>query len=63
MTKIEIAEQLNVSIKTVEAHITKAFSILRPILKDKLIEVLFLLFGNGKSIFRNKVIGSVASIR
>jgi RNA polymerase sigma-70 factor (ECF subfamily) len=45
LTNIEIAEFLNVSIKSVEAHMTKAFSILRKTLGDKMNSVLFLLFG------------------
>jgi RNA polymerase sigma-70 factor (ECF subfamily) len=45
LTNIEIAEYLNISIKSVEAHITKAFSILRKTLGDKTNGVLFLLFG------------------
>ena len=45
LTNIEIAEHLNVSIKSVEAHITKAFSILRKSIGDKMNEFLFLLFG------------------
>lgn len=45
LTNIEIAEFLNVSIKSVEAHITKAFSILRKTVGDKMNSVLFLLFG------------------
>ncbi|HAT75662.1 MAG TPA: RNA polymerase sigma-70 factor, partial [Flavobacterium sp.] len=36
LTNIEIAEFLNVSIKSVEAHITKAFSILRKTVGDKM---------------------------
>lgn len=44
LTNIEIAEYLNVSIKSVEAHITKAFRILRSKLEDKLDAMLFLLF-------------------
>lgn len=44
LTNIEIAEHLNLSIKTVEAQITKAFSILRSTLKDKAQGFLFLLF-------------------
>ncbi|MFT6192746.1 MAG: RNA polymerase sigma-70 factor (ECF subfamily), partial [Polaribacter sp.] len=35
LTNIEIAEHLNVSIKSVEAHITKAFKILRSTLSHK----------------------------
>lgn len=45
LTNIEIAEHLNVSIKSVEAHITKAFSILRKTLGEKMNGILFLLFG------------------
>lgn len=45
LTNIEIAEFLNVSKKSVEAHITKAFSILRQTVGDKMNTVLFLLFG------------------
>jgi DNA-directed RNA polymerase specialized sigma24 family protein len=45
LTTIEIAEFLNVSTKSVEAHITKAFSILRKTVEEKLNTVLFLLFG------------------
>jgi len=45
LTNIEIAEFLNVSIKSVEAHITKAFSILRKTVGDKMNSILFLLFG------------------
>lgn len=55
LTNSEIAEHLNVSIKTVEAQITKAFSILRASMEEKIRGVLFLLFGYGKSIFRNKI--------
>jgi RNA polymerase sigma-70 factor (ECF subfamily) len=45
LTNIEIAEHLDVSIKTVEAQITKAFSILRSSLEEKIKSFLFLLFG------------------
>ena len=45
LTNIEIAEFLNVSVKSVEAHITKAFGILRKTAGDKINNVLFLLFG------------------
>jgi len=48
LSNIEIAEYLNVSIKSVEAHITKAFSILRKIIGDKVDGILFLLFYNEK---------------
>lgn len=45
LTNIEIAEYKNVSVKSVEAHITKAFSILRKSVGNKMSSVLFLLFG------------------
>ena len=49
LTNVEIADYLNVSIKSVEAHITKAFSILRKTVGDKMDGVLFLLFGMKKA--------------
>ncbi|KQB39983.1 RNA polymerase sigma factor [Flavobacterium aquidurense] len=48
LTNIEIAEHLDVSIKTVEAQITKAFSILRSSLEEKVRSVLFMLFSKKK---------------
>jgi RNA polymerase sigma-70 factor (ECF subfamily) len=48
LTNIEIAEHLDVSIKTVEAQITKAFSILRSSLDERVKSILFLLFGKRK---------------
>ncbi len=45
LTNMEISEYLNISIKTVEAHITKAFTILKNKLDDKVEISLFLLFG------------------
>jgi RNA polymerase sigma-70 factor (family 1) len=44
LTNIEIAEHLDVSIKTVEAQISKAFKILKEKLKDNYNMMLFLLF-------------------
>ncbi|TYA74526.1 RNA polymerase sigma factor [Seonamhaeicola marinus] len=44
LTNIEIAEYLNISIKSVEAHITKAFSILKERVGEKINLVLNLLF-------------------
>lgn len=41
----EIAEYLDVSIKSVEAHMTKAFSILRSKIGDRTEGILFLIFG------------------
>ena len=46
----EIAEYLNLSTKSVEAHMTKAFSKLRIAVGDKLDGILFLLFGVGNKI-------------
>ncbi|PCH53726.1 MAG: RNA polymerase sigma-70 factor [Flavobacteriaceae bacterium] len=48
LTNIEIAEYLNVSIKSVEAHITKAYSILRKKVNSKIKTILFLLFKSNK---------------
>lgn len=45
LTNMEISEYLNISIKTVEAHITKAFTILKNKLDGKVEISLFLLFG------------------
>jgi len=45
LTNIEISEYKNISIKSVEAHITKAFSILREKVGGKMDGILFLLFG------------------
>lgn len=53
LTNIEIAEHLNVSIKSVEAHITKAFSILRKVLDNKVEGLLFLLFGRSNNLQAN----------
>ena len=49
LTNIEIAEYLNISIKSVEAHITKAFSILRKTVGEKINGLLFLLFGGHRT--------------
>lgn len=53
LTNNEIAEYLNVSVKAVEAQITKAFSILRSSMKEKIKSFLFLLFGHKKWIAKN----------
>lgn len=45
LTNIEISEYLDISIKSVEAHITKAFSILREKVGNRVGQILFLLFG------------------
>lgn len=44
LTNIEIAEYLSISIKSVEGHITKAFSIIRKELKEKISQILFIFF-------------------
>lgn len=44
LTNVEIAEYLNISIKSVEAHITKAFFLLRKAVGEKVNSILFLLF-------------------
>jgi RNA polymerase sigma-70 factor (family 1) len=53
LTNIEIAEHLDVSIKTVEAQITKAFSILRSSLDEKIKSFLFLFFPRKKNLHLN----------
>jgi RNA polymerase sigma-70 factor (ECF subfamily) len=45
LTNIEIAEYMNVSIKTVEGQLTKAYKILRNKLTTKMKTIFFLLFG------------------
>lgn len=47
LTNMEISEYLNVSIKTVEAQITKAFGILRQKLGEKYEMILLVFFGIG----------------
>lgn len=44
LTNIEISEHLQISVKAVESHITKAFSLLRKKMGDKVNPILFLLF-------------------
>ncbi|KJD31099.1 LuxR family transcriptional regulator [Tamlana nanhaiensis] len=50
LTNIEIAEYLNISLKSVEAHITKAFSTIRKSLGDKAHGIFLLLFGFKKGL-------------
>ena len=50
LTNIEIAEYLNISIKTVEGHLTKAHSLLREQVGGQLKNVFFLMFGNTKNV-------------
>lgn len=44
LTNAEIADYLNISVKTVEGQITKAYRILRDLIGTQLNEILFLLF-------------------
>lgn len=44
-SNLEIAEHLDVSIKTIEYHITKAFAILRQRTTSEIQPILFLMFG------------------
>jgi len=53
LTNLEISEYLNISIKSVEAHITKAFSVLRKSIGNKVNGILFLLFGNNNEFQTN----------
>lgn len=48
LTNLEISEYLNISIKTVEAQITKAFKILRDKLGEKNEMILLLVFSESK---------------
>ena len=48
LTNMEISEYLNVSIKTVEAQITKAFGILRERLGEKYKSILLIILGKNK---------------
>ena len=48
LTYIEIADHLNISIKTVENHMVKAFSILRKKMKEKMNSLILLIFGSPK---------------
>jgi RNA polymerase sigma-70 factor (ECF subfamily) len=45
LTHLEISEYLNISTKTIEGHMTRAFKILREKLDSKMKTVFFLLFG------------------
>lgn len=50
LTNMEIANYLNISIKSVEAHIHKGFSIIRKRIGEKVDNFLFLLFRSQKKI-------------
>ncbi|MEO1011628.1 MAG: RNA polymerase sigma-70 factor [Bacteroidota bacterium] len=49
LSNMEIATYMNVSIKSVEAHITKALSVLRKTVGGKINGILFLLFRRAKT--------------
>lgn len=49
LTYVEIAEYQKVSINTVEKQMVKAFSILRKKMKEKVMSIMFLLFGTQKT--------------
>lgn len=46
LSNIEISEHLNISIKTVEAQMTKGYKTIRKNLKERIKAFLFMLFGN-----------------
>lgn len=52
LTNIEIAEYMNISIKTVEGQLTKAYNLLREEVGNQLKGILFVLFGRGKGLTR-----------
>jgi len=52
LTNLEISEYMQVSIKSVEAHITKAFNILRKSIGDKVNIVMLLFFKTRKGNLR-----------
>ena len=54
LTNVEIAEHLGVSLKTVEAQITKAFSVLRFTLKEKVRPILFFIVEKRKCLSKRK---------
>ena len=45
LTNLEISEYLNISVKTVEAQITKAFTVLKKELDEKCSTIFFILMG------------------
>ncbi|MBJ6369394.1 RNA polymerase sigma factor [Snuella sedimenti] len=50
LTNLEIAEYMNISIKTVEGHLTKAYNLLRERVGSQLKSILFLIFGSQKKV-------------
>lgn len=53
LTYVEIAQYMNVSIKTVEDHMSKAFTTLRKTVGKKMHTLLFLLYGMNKRYYIN----------
>jgi RNA polymerase sigma-70 factor (ECF subfamily) len=45
LTNIEIAEYLDISVKTVEGHLTKAYKLLRKNIGNQIENILFIMFG------------------
>ena len=52
LTHTEISEHLNISTKTIEGHMTRAFRILGEKLGSKIKPILFVLFGNHSKLLR-----------
>lgn len=50
LTYAEIAEHLNISLRTVENQMSKAFAIIRKKTGDKMNPILFLIFGTRKQV-------------
>ncbi|MGY0407464.1 MAG: RNA polymerase sigma factor [Polaribacter sp.] len=50
LTNVEIAQYLKISVKAVERQMTRAFSVIRKKVGDKMHTILFLLFGVHKKI-------------
>jgi RNA polymerase sigma-70 factor (ECF subfamily) len=50
LTYAEIAEHLNISFRTVENQMSKAFVIIRQRVGDKMNTILFLLFGSNNRL-------------
>ncbi|UMB59564.1 RNA polymerase sigma-70 factor [Lutibacter sp. A80] len=55
LTHIEIAEYLNISIKTIEGHMTRAFKILSKKLGKEFNSIFFLLFDFKKQVDLSKI--------
>jgi len=54
LTNIEISEHLNISVKAVEAQITRGFRLLRKSVSEQFKTILFLLFKKERLAFSNK---------